>query len=85
MTPEENREAEARLAERMGQEEAVRVARAVAASSLPSVTVSDEGEVRRRLMAATLTERERCLAICRKWPDNLMAKQIAKEIQEGPK
>lgn len=85
MTPEENREAETRLAEQMGREEAVRVARAVAASSLPSVTVSDESDVRRRIMAATIAERERCLAICRKYPDNLMAQAIAKEIGAGPK
>jgi hypothetical protein len=28
-------------------------------------------------------ERERCLAICRLWPDNLMAKEIAKRIEGG--
>jgi hypothetical protein len=28
-------------------------------------------------------ERERCLAICALWPDNLMAKEIAKRIRAG--
>jgi len=33
--------------------------------------------------AAVAKERERCLAICRLWPDNLMAKEIYRRIARG--
>ena len=81
MTPEENREAEERLAGIMGREESARVGNAVAETIGARVAYA----MRRKLIAAILEERRRCLAACRRFPDNLVAQQIAREIEVGPK
>lgn len=37
----------------------------------------------RQIIEAVASETARCLQIARMWPDNLMAKEIAKRIQNG--
>lgn len=44
-----------------------------------------EHEYADKVAAAVANERARCLAICALWPDNLMAKEIAKRIRVGAK
>ncbi len=76
-----DRERERRLSERMGVEERSRVERAAAAAlqyqpqrAADLVTAAAQGRAE---------ERERCLACCLRFPDNLMAREIARLIREG--
>lgn len=69
---------EARLSAVMGEEERRRVKRATR-----EATPADPSAGRRVWMAAVAEERARCLALCAQWPDNLMAKELARRIAQG--
>jgi hypothetical protein len=73
-----NRERENRLSVLRGAEERSLVIRAI-----------DEYQqrhfARRSILRAVLLERARCAKIADQWPDNLLAREIARQIRKGPK
>lgn len=71
-----NQATEHALLLRMGEEEKARVSRATRAA------ISDRALARRAAIEARNTERARCLAIARLWPENHMAREIARRIIE---
>lgn len=79
----DDRDREDRLSVIMGAEERRRVESALLAGAEVRTLRETAADNQRAVEYAVTMERRRCLAIAELWPDNLLAREIAKRIAGG--